>query len=76
MEAMIVLSKEETNPKVKKLEKEILQIFQEFNSVPQGGAATEISFLVDMSEADLKKMTKIITERAKPLGFEVELIKQ
>lgn len=73
---MIVLSKEETNTKIKKLEKEILQIFEEFNATPQGGAATEISFVVDMNEADLKKVTKIITERAKPLGFEVELIKQ
>jgi hypothetical protein len=76
MEAMIVLSKEETNSKTKKLEKEILQIFQEFNVVPQGGAATEISFMVNMEEKDLKKITKIISERAKPHGFDVEVLKQ
>ncbi|MBN1923602.1 MAG: hypothetical protein JW791_02465 [Nanoarchaeota archaeon] len=76
MEAMIVLSKEETNTKVKKLEKTLLQIFEEFSVVPQGGAATEISFMVDMNEADLKKITKIIEERAKPEGFDVEVIKQ
>ena len=76
MEAMIILSKEENSPKVKKLEKTLLQIFEEFNVVPQGGAAVEISFLVDMPEAELKKITKIIEERAKPEGFEVEVIKQ
>ncbi|PIU61496.1 hypothetical protein COX58_01770 [archaeon CG_4_10_14_0_2_um_filter_Archaea_38_6] len=76
MEAMIVLSKEETNSKIKKLEKELLAIFQEFNVIPQEGIATEMSFMVDMPENDLKKITKIIEERAKPHGFELEVIKQ
>lgn len=76
MEAMIILSKEETNSKVKKLEKEILQIFQEFNVAPQGGAAVELSFMVDMNGKDLKKVAKIIEERAKPLGFECEVLEQ
>ena len=76
MEAMIVLSKEETNSKIKKIEKELLQIFQEFNVVPQGGAATEMSFMVNMEEKELKKVSKIIGERAKPLGFEMEVLKQ
>ena len=76
MEAMIVLSKEETNAKVKKLEKTILQIFEEYNTVANGGAATELSFMVDMSEDDLKKVTKAITPFAEKEGFEVEVIKQ
>ena len=76
VEAMIVLSKEETSSKIKKLEKTIIQLFQEFNVVPQGGAATEISFMVDMSEADLKKAAKAIEPYAKKDGFEVEIVKE
>lgn len=76
MEAMIVLSKEETSSKLKKLEKTIIQIFQEFNVTPTGGIATEMSFMVDMNEADLKKVVKIIEGFAQKAGFQVEVLKQ
>ena len=75
VEAMIVLSKEETSSKVKKLEQTAIQIFQEFNVVPQGGAATELSFMVDMSEADLKKAAEAIKPYAEKAGFQVEIVK-
>jgi hypothetical protein len=76
MKAMIILSKEETNSKIKKLEKNVLQILEEFNVVANGGAAIELSFEVDMPDADLKKAAKSIEGFAKTDGFAVEVIEE
>jgi len=76
VEAMIVLSKEETSSKVKKLEKTILQIFEEFNVVPQGGSAVELSFIVDMPPEDLKKVVEGIKLYSEKDGFDIEVIEQ
>ncbi|MDD2678333.1 MAG: hypothetical protein PHT91_01535 [Candidatus Nanoarchaeia archaeon] len=76
MKAMIILSKEESNSKVKKLEKTVLQILEEFNVVANGGSAVELSFEVDMPPADLKKAVKSIEGFAKKDGFEVEVLEE
>lgn len=76
MKAMIILSKEETNSKVKKLEKNVLSILEEFNVVANGGSAIELSFEVDMPDSDLKKAVKSIESYAKPDGFDVEVIEE
>jgi hypothetical protein len=76
MKAMIILSKEETNSKIKKLEKSVLQILEEFNVVANGGSAIELSFEVDMPDADLKKAVKSIEGFAKTDGFAVEVIEE
>ena len=76
MKAMIILSKEETNAKIKKLEKNVIQILEEFNTVANGGVATELSFEVDMPDADLKKAVKSIESFAKTDGFSVEVIEE
>lgn len=76
MKAMIILSKEETNSKIKKLEKTVLEILEEFNVVANGGAATELSFEVEMPDADLKKAVKSIESFAKKDGFVVEVLEE
>jgi hypothetical protein len=76
MEAMIVLSKEETSPKLKKLEKKILQVFEEHNKLANGGIATELSFMVDMDEKELKEVVKVIERFGKEEGFTTEVIQQ
>ncbi len=73
---MIVLSKEETSPKVKKLEKKILQVLEEHNILANGGAATEVSFIVNMEEKELNQVVGVIEKFAKEAGFETEIIKQ
>ena len=75
-ETMIILSKEEINSKVKKLEKTVLDIFAEFGATPQGGAALELSFIVNMDDANLKKAVKAITPFAEKQGFKVEVMKE
>jgi hypothetical protein len=76
MKAMIILSKEETNSKVKKLEKNVIQILEEFNVVANGGAAIELSFEIEMPDADFKKALKSIESFAKTDGFTVEVIEE
>ncbi|VVB74602.1 Uncharacterised protein [Candidatus Tiddalikarchaeum anstoanum] len=76
VEALIVLSKEEASPKLKKLEKKILQVFEEHNTLANGGLATELSFMVNMEEKDLKEVVKVIEKFGKEEGFETEVIKQ
>ncbi|MDD4353725.1 MAG: hypothetical protein PHN56_04680 [Candidatus Nanoarchaeia archaeon] len=76
MKAMIILSKEETNSKVKKLEKNIIQILEEYNVLANGGSAIELSFEVDMPDADFKKALKSIESFAKDDGFNVEVIEE
>lgn len=72
---MIILSKEETSKKVKKLEEKVVKLFNQFGLTPQGGAATEISFLVDIEkEKDYKTIIKKLEEYAEKAGYEVEVI--
>lgn len=71
---MIILSKEATSSKIKKLEKDTIEIIQEFGVVPQGGAATELSFMVDMSKEDLKKAKNAIKYYSDKAGFDIEII--
>jgi hypothetical protein len=76
MKAMIILSKEETNAKIKKLEKNVVQILEEFNVTANGGAATELCFDVEMPDAEFKKALKSIESFAKSDGFDVEVIEE
>ncbi|MFA5303885.1 MAG: hypothetical protein WC393_05140 [Candidatus Nanoarchaeia archaeon] len=76
MKAMIILSKEETNSKIKKLEKNVIQILEEYNVVANGGSAVELSFEVDMPDSDFKKALKSIESFAKSDGFSVEVIEE
>ena len=74
VKAMIILSKEEKSSKVRKLEKDVIEIIQEFGVVPKGGSATELSFMVDMSKEDLKKAEEGIKYYSDKAGFDIEVI--
>jgi hypothetical protein len=76
MKAMIILSKEEKSSKVKKLEKNVIQILQEFNVVANGGSAIELSFEVEMPDKDFKQAVKSIKSYAKSDGFTVEVLEE
>ncbi len=76
MEVMIVFTKREKKKDLKKLEKEITKKIQEYNTEPLSEITTEMSFIIDIDEKNLEKLSKTLEKTAESNGFELEIIKK
>ncbi len=73
VKTLFTLYKDENNRKLKKIEKKIIEIFNQYNLRPQGGILLEMTFMADMDDETKSKILDAIKPIAEENGFLVDI---